>query len=796
MTIDSLNIDKSNILVIDDDESLLDIFANRLGIKYNIEVATSGQSALILLKSGYQPDVIVCGQQLNDMSSDDFFRNSDQFSLIPIRMIISSNFDKEEATKTLSNNKTLIYLVKPVYDFELIQAIELCLKRKKSNQEMDVLDSISNPKILIADDSKIMLKLMSGLLKSINATVFEANDGYEALQLIEKEQGFDLVILDIVMPNLDGYATCNQIRQVYSIYELPIIFLTSLSESKDIVKGFEIGANDYLQKPFKSEELLARTKTLIKLHRLSQTTVALREVVETKNHALSRLQQEIATRENIERQLIEQRERAISANQLKSEFLANMSHEIRTPLNAILGFSELLTERVSGEKEKNYLDSVISSGKSLLNLINDILDLSKIEANRVELEFAPFKIKNLIIDISRIFLYKAQSKGVELRTIIAEGFSDYNVILDELRLRQVLMNLVGNAIKFTENGFVEIELSISNQQDNNLVDIRIDISDSGVGVAQDQLQAIFEAFQQHSKQSHKAFGGTGLGLTISRKFIQMMHGTISLESEIGKGSKFSIHIPNVQISSNAPEVEIFDRNLQYEFYNPTILLVDDNEHNRKLIIEFLLNSNVRIIEAANGLEAINSFKVNLPDIVLMDLVMPIVDGFEAIGQIKKLENYKPTVPIIGLTALAFSSEKEKILNHGFNGYLSKPIQKDNLFLELSKHLHHKVIQQNLIRDIFDEQLVIEDIPKELLKELIEKLESLVSTSKVLLQSRKTGQIKNFATLLMDISQKYNSPNLRDYSEKIKTSTLSYDMEKVKKLLEDFPNVIDMLRKRL
>lgn len=789
MAIESTHNDKYKILVVDDDDNLLDVFRKRLSLKYNIRVASSGNSALELIKAGFEPDVIVAKDYLGDMNSKEFLNNSIKLTSNIIRMIITSDYEVGEMIDAINHTNPLVYLVKPVQDLDMIQAIEFCLKQTKSNHEIELLETIPSPKILIADDSKIMLKLMSGLLKSINANVFEANDGYEALQLVEKEQGFDLVILDIVMPNLDGYATCNKIRQVYSIYELPIIFLTSLSESKDIVKGFDLGANDYLQKPFKSEELLARTKTLIKLHRLSQTTLALTEVIETKNNTLSRLQEEIMHRENVEKQLIEQRERAIAANQLKSEFLANMSHEIRTPLNAILGFSELLSGRVNGEKELNYLDSIISSGKSLLNLINDILDLSKIEANRIELEFAPFNIKNLILEIYRIFSHKAQSKGIEFRTVIDEDYGYTNVILDESRLRQVLINLVGNAIKFTESGYVEIKLDLANQPDSNLSDIRIDIIDSGIGVAPDQLDAIFEAFQQSTKQSHKAFGGTGLGLTISKKFIQMMKGTIELQSEVGKGSRFSIHIPNVIISSSNPEVEIYDKNLKYEYFNPRILLVDDNEHNRKLIIEYLLNSNVNITEAENGKEAIEYYKQSIPDIVLMDLKMPIIDGFEAINQIKKLGNYNPDVPIIGLTALAFSSEKEKILSHGFSSYLSKPILKDNLFVELSKYLHHKVVREPSINIGLKVNLMEEDITEENLLELISQLEKIIPLNNDILKSRKTGKIKEFALILKDLATKFNSISLLNYSENIKNSTLNYDMESVKQLLKDFPKII-------
>lgn len=783
---------KNKILFVNDDEKLLEILTHRLENRHILYSAIDGNSALKIIKSGFEPDIIVSAQYLNDMNGAEFLRDTNKLMSNTVSMIIATNNDTETTFETISSSKAFIYLFKPINDYSIIESIEYCIRQRKINYDIEQIDNLIKPKVLIADDSKIMLKLMGGLLNTLNAMVFEANDGLEALKIIEKEQSFDLVILDIVMPNLDGFGTCKKIREVYSIYELPIIFLTSLSEPKDIVRGFDLGANDYLQKPFKSEELIARAKTLIKLRRLSQTTTSLKEVIETKNNTLSRLREEIANREDIEKQLIEQREKAISANQLKSEFLANMSHEIRTPLNAILGFSELLTTRIEDEKSKNYVDSIVTSGKNLLNLINDILDLSKIEANRVELEYTTFNLKNLILEVQGIFNLRAQAKGVELRTIIDDNLINSDVILDELRLRQILINLVGNAIKFTEKGYVEIKLTSELSNYDNFINLIIQINDSGIGIAPDQKEAIFEAFQQHSKQSHKAFGGTGLGLTISRKFINMMKGTISLESEIGNGSKFTISIPNVEITSTHKEESDYDKNLVFEFNKPKILLVDDNEHNRKLIIEFLSDSNVTIIEAENGEDAILAYIDNEIDAVLMDLVMPVMDGFEAIDQIKKLVNYNPKTPIIGLTALAFSSERDKILQKGFSSYLSKPIHKESLFVELCKYLPYTIIRDLDSNDIIETRLESEEIPESTLRIISNDLEELLEFSRELLKTRKTRQIKDFGSKVNTLGMKHNIAILINYSDKIQHFVQIYDMENVKRLLLDFNDLCNSL----
>jgi len=783
---------KIDVFVVDDDDKLLRMISLRLGSKYNVKVAKSGEVALSMIREGYEPDILIVDQVLSDMNGDDFLRRSIQILPNSFRVIISSQYDSEDLITSIHHGNAFICLIKPIKDVELLQGIDYCLRQHRTNLEMEWLESITKPKILIADDSSIILQLMSNLLRSINADIYKANDGLQAVEIFDREQNFDIVILDIIMPKMDGHSVCQKIRETYSIYELPILFLTSLSDSKDIVKGFEVGANDYLLKPFKSEELLARTKTLIKLRKLSQSTTALREVIDTKNNTLKKLQEEINYRAEIEKQLIEEKEKADSANKLKSEFLANMSHEIRTPLNAIIGFSELLKGRVSDAKSNDYLESIVSSGKSLLSLINDILDLSKIEANKIELEYAPFNIESLINEIGGVFKLRAQNKGLDFIVKTEEVNNEY-IILDELRLRQVLINLVGNAIKFTDKGFIEINLHYGENAIDNLVDLYIDVIDSGIGIAEDQSEPIFEAFQQHSNQSNKAFGGTGLGLTITKKFVQMMKGTINLESKVGKGSKFTIYIPNVELSCAQQEEVVFKKYLKYEFYSPKILLVDDNENNRKLIIEFLLDCNVRIFEAENGEQAIQSFSTIDPNLVLMDLKMPVMDGFEAIDKIKKLENYSTDIPIIGLTALAFSNDKDKIIEHGFNGYVSKPIQIDELFKEMTKYLPYKSFEVDKLETASETILIDVDIDLLLLRKVLPHLEDLSRVCDEIAKSRKTKQIKDFAAELSDIAIQGKINSLIQYAEKLTAFAMNFDMEGVKKQLSEYRLRVEQLK---
>lgn len=421
--------------------------------------------------------------------------------------------------------------------------------------------------------------------------------------------------------------------------------------------------------------------------------------------------QDITERKEAEKKVEEARDAAIEASKAKSNFLANMSHEIRTPMNTIIGISDVLSENSKDEEHREYLEILKRSGDHLLSLINDVLDISKIEAGHMKLEKDYFHLSKLIKKVYDMLCIKAHEKGLHLSYSVSPNVPDY-LVGDSSKLKQILINLIGNAIKFTQAGEIKIRVKKINHGDtfsssyhygnryndapqyNNDIDILFEIEDTGIGIPQDSLKTIFHNFVQVDNSSTRKYGGTGLGLAISKKLVELMGGNIWAESEINVGSKFYFTTkfimmqkeitPHRHTQTTKTKIENHKSKAKY---NRHILLVDDSEDNRKLIELYLKGLPYNVESAENGLVAIEKYKNSSFDMILMDIQMPQLDGYIATQKIRKWEedNNLAATPIVIVSANAFDEARQKSMESGATSYLTKPIKKTILLNAIEKY---------------------------------------------------------------------------------------------------------------
>ncbi|ARP40590.1 ATP-binding protein [Vibrio syngnathi] len=409
---------------------------------------------------------------------------------------------------------------------------------------------------------------------------------------------------------------------------------------------------------------------------------------------------DISEMKRLNEQLEEEKQRADLASQAKSEFLANMSHEIRTPMNAIIGLSYLAIGEIANPVAKNYVEKVHRSGHSLLSIINDILDFSKIEAGQLFIDSIPFNSLATFQDVIDLMESKAAEKQLNLSMSVDPAL-DTPLRGDPLRLFQVILNLVGNAIKFTETGSVSLTVALVESDDNSLT-MKVMVADTGIGISDENLHKLFEAFSQADSTTTRRFGGTGLGLNISQKLVRAMGGQISVESVLGQGSEFSfvLTLPRSSVEELAEfKAQELQLDYQIEFKGQRVLLVEDNELNQDLALAFFTRSKLNADLAENGKEAVELAQSNDYDMIFMDLQMPIMDGFEATRLIREFDK---DVPIIAMSANVFADAKQRAREAGVTDFLDKPIIIDKATSLITKYIVPEVLVEGKAA-LLDEQ---------------------------------------------------------------------------------------------
>lgn len=488
--------------------------------------------------------------------------------------------------------------------------------------------------ILIVDDSEILdivWKMISGdAFVKLEASSFET-----AVSKIRVNK-VDVIILSGELRSENGYVLCKRLRSYPTVKEIPIIMVIPTSDRKKIQLAMEAGATDYLLSPFSNEELLMRINLHLNLKK---------------------------TKENAE-----------TTVKTKAMLLANISHEIRTPLNGIIGMTDILKQTELISEQLEYLEIIRLSGENLLMLINDVLDFSKIEAGQITFERIRFNLIDIVNEVIKILSFKAEQKKLEFTAQFSPEIPDL-VIGDPLRLKQILINLCSNAIKFTPRGSVKIKINLQ-KAEKTIARLFFEVEDSGIGISEESQAKLFQTFAQAENSITRKFGGTGLGLAICRNLVELMNGEIGVYSELGKGSNFYFNaefgLPdeeggNITKSGNGRKLKI--------------LLAEDNIINQKVAILNLEKLGHTVALANDGKEAIDKYHNETPDVILMDIQMSGMDGLEATRKIREWEKANKTekpVPIVAMTAHTLESDKELFIGSGMNDFLYKPFNWNDL----------------------------------------------------------------------------------------------------------------------
>jgi len=693
-------------------------------------------------------------------------------------------------TKTVSTKDRLNF-TKPYLKYSMVMVTT------QDKPFLDNIKSLYNKTVVVIKGYAITELLFN---KHPNIKLIYAKNSLEALQYVSSKKAYAFVsVLPIASYNINknGFFDLKIAGKLDTIFSLSIALRKELGQTGiDIINKALDSITEHEKDMIYNKWVGITLQERIDYTLLWKIFFGVSIILAIIIYWNRRLQAEIKQRKKIEQELIynkiqleKETKKAQIASKSKSEFLANMSHEIRTPMNAVIGFTYLLDKLIKDPVQKDYLHSIKTGGKALLMIINDILDLSKIEAGKLELDMESTEIRNIFTDMENIFHSKIKQKNLDFILDIDDKLPQ-NIIIDSARVRQVLINLIGNAIKFTESGSITVKVEmIFIDKIQNKIDLKITVTDTGRGIPKEYIKTIFNSFEQIERDDSIDKAGTGLGLAICDKLIKLMGGDIVVKSEVGKGSSFIVTIYDISIGTNSIKDRKTEDIENITFKDATILVVDDIAQNRKLIEASLSFTNLSLLEASNGKEALEMVSKYDIDLILMDIRMPVMNGYETIKRLKSDPKTKD-IPVIAFTASVMVDELNKVEEYGFSGYVRKPMTYEDLIVEFMKHLKYDIKKEidSVIDNISLDSDILDQLPY-----IVDKLKGEFRDELDNIKDKGDFELlKTFANKIDSLNLDNKLEILSVYSSDLLKALDSFDINKVEFIVNNY----DKIYKRL